>query len=233
MKRTIILLICFLTVLTNGIYVRADENILAEKSGSVNNSECNFTFVIDPGHGGIDGGAVGVSGSLEKDINLAVATFLTDLMKVMGYSAVMTRSDDQMLGEGSEGHRKLEDLRKRVDFVRDYENPLFISIHMNKFPQEYCHGLTVYYSGNDPESEALALSVKNAAVKHLQPDNKRPMKRATSALYVLDRATVPAILIECGFLSNVEEEKKLVDADYQKKLVMTLASGILEYAENK
>lgn len=233
MKRFIVLAICFLSVFTKGCFVIADENILAEKNGGVNNPAVDFTFVIDPGHGGIDGGAVGVSGSLEKDINLSVAAILSDLMRVMGYSAVMTRTDDRLLGEDTSERRKLEDLRNRVDFVKNYENALFVSIHMNKFPLEYCHGLTVYYSANDSESEALATSVKSATVKYLQPDNSRPMKKATSALYVLDRATVPAILVECGFLSNTEEEQKLLDVNYQKMLAMTLASGLSEYAESK
>lgn len=226
-------MICFLTAFAKGSNVIADENILAEKHRGVNNSDTKFTFVIDPGHGGIDGGAVGTTGSLEKDINLSVSGILSDLMVIMGYTAVMTRNDDRLLGEEGSGNRKLEDLRSRVDFVKDYENPLFVSIHMNKFPQEYCHGLTVYYSGNFEESELLALSVKESVINHLQPDNKRPMKKATSALYVLDRATVPAILIECGFLSNIEEEKKLLDDDYQKKLVMAIASGLSEFAKDK
>lgn len=233
MKRIIILLISSITVLSQGINPIADEIILAENLSGVNNQTKEFTFVIDPGHGGIDGGAVGASGSLEKDLNLSVASLLSDLMKVMGYSSVMTRTEDTLLGDDTSDHRKLEDLRTRVDFVNQYENALFVSIHMNKFPLEYCHGLTVYYSGNDAESEALALCVKDSTVKYLQPDNNRPMKKATSALYVLHRATVPAILIECGFISNTEEEQKLLDEDYRKMLVMTLASGLSQYAEKK
>ena len=213
--------------------INADENILTENENNVNNTDRNFTFVIDPGHGGIDGGAVGVSGSLEKDINLSLSIVMRDIMEVLGYDAVLTREEDVLLGEGTTGHMKLEDLRYRVEYVKQYENPLFISIHMNKFPEEYCHGLTVYYSGNDTESEVLGRSVRDEVVKQLQKDNERPMKKATSALYVLHRATVPAILIECGFLSNRDEEQKLLDENYKKKLAMTIVSGLVLYAEGK
>ncbi len=213
--------------------INADENILTENENNVNNTNRNFTFVIDPGHGGIDGGAVGVSGSLEKDINLSLSIVMRDIMEVLGYDAVLTREEDVLLGEGTTGHMKLEDLRYRVEYVKQYENPLFVSIHMNKFPEEYCHGLTVYYSGNDTESEVLGRSVRDEVVKQLQKDNERPMKKATSALYVLHRATVPAILIECGFLSNRDEEQKLLDENYKKKLAMTIVSGLVLYAEGK
>ena len=213
--------------------INADENILTENENNVNNTDRNFTFVIDPGHGGIDGGAVGVSGSLEKDINLSLSIVMRDIMEVLGYDAVLTREEDVLLGEGTTGHMKLEDLRYRVEYVKQYENPLFVSIHMNKFPEEYCHGLTVYYSGNDTESEVLGRSVRDEVVKQLQKDNERPMKKATSALYVLHRATVPAILIECGFLSNRDEEQKLLDENYKKKLAMTIVSGLVLYAEGK
>ena len=151
--------------------INADENILTENENNVNNTDRNFTFVIDPGHGGIDGGAVGVSGSLEKDINLSLSIVMRDIMEVLGYDAVLTREEDVLLGEGTTGHMKLEDLRYRVEYVKQYENPLFISIHMNKFPEEYCHGLTVYYSGNDTESEVLGRSVRDEVVKQLQKDN--------------------------------------------------------------
>lgn len=225
---------CFL-ISTASLYCKgnADENILAENTADVNNREGNFTYVIDPGHGGVDGGAQGITGSVEKDINLKVSLIMRDLFNVLGYSAVMTREEDILLGNNTEGHKKQEDLRERVDFVKKHENAIFISIHMNKFPEEYCRGLTVYYSANDPRSEALGKSVMSATLRYLQPDNKRPMKKATSSLYVLHRATVPAILIECGFLSNKEEEALLLRQDYQKKLALTLVNGIALWSQSQ
>ena len=232
MKRLFILSLCFILSVGSYIGAYADENILTENKNNVKRSDGNFTFVLDPGHGGIDGGAVGVSGTLEKDINLSVSLVLRDLLRVLGHKVVMTREEDVLLGDGEAGHKKLQDLKTRVESVKQYDDPLFVSIHMNKFPEEYCHGLTVYYSGNDSESEILARTVRDAAVKYLQPDNQRPMKKATSALYVLHRATVPAILIECGFLSNYEEAKLLSCAEYRKKLAFVIFCSLCDYISN-
>ena len=215
----------------DGVY--SDEYILAKNMSSVNKAGGEFTFVIDAGHGGVDGGAVGINGVLEKDINLSLSFILADVLRVLGYNAVRTRKSDELLGEHTKGQMKLEDLRSRVDFVKKYENSVFISIHMNKYPEEYCKGLTVYYSPNDPESEELGKSIRESTLKYLQPNNKRPMKKATSALYVLNRATVPAVLVECGFLSNTEEAELLKTESYQKKLALTIACGIAQWSENK
>ena len=122
---------CFL-ISTASLYCKsnADENILAENTADVNNREGNFTYVIDPGHGGVDGGAQGITGSVEKDINLKVSLIMRDLFNVLGYSPVMTREEDILLGNNTEGHKKQEDLRERVDFVKNHENAIFISIHI-------------------------------------------------------------------------------------------------------
>ena len=210
----------------------ADGNILTENEDKVNNPR-ELTFIIDPGHGGVDGGAVGISGTLEKDINLRMSFLISDLLYVMGYDVKMTRREDVLLGEGEKGRVKLEDLKARVDFAKGCEGAVFISIHMNKFPEEGPHGLTVYYSPNHPESERLGGLIKDANIRYLQPDNKRPMKKATTELYVLHRVQVPAVLIECGFLSNSSEEKALSDENYRKRLAMTIVSGIIEYAESQ
>ena len=197
------------------------------------NAGNKLTVIIDAGHGGLDGGASTDGGVLEKHLNLAVAKKLAALFSYTDIDVVMTRESDVMLASPDSSHKKRDDLNARLHMADNYENCIFISIHMNKFPEEYCHGLTVYYSGNDTESEVLGRSVRDEVVKQLQKDNERPMKRATSALYVLHRATVPAILIECGFLSNRDEEQKLLDENYKKKLAMTIVSGLVLYAEGK
>ena len=201
------------------------------------------TVVIDAGHGGMDGGCVSdISHSvgattptqssgkiLEKDCNLQISKILAALFRVSGYNVVMTRDTDTMLdGEGLSGSAKMRDLRARLDIARRYPDALFISIHCNKFPSPECKGLQVYYSKNHGESKTAADAVQNSVVSLLQPTNKRLTKAADSSIFVLNRATQPAILIECGFLSNEEEAKLLTDTDYQKKLALAIAIPIIE-----
>ena len=201
------------------------------------------TVVIDAGHGGMDGGcvsdvshSVGASSSaqssgriLEKDCNLQISKILAALFRVSGYNVVMTRETDVMLdGEGLAGSAKMRDLRARLDIAKQYPDALFISIHCNKFPSSECKGLQVYYSGNHEASKIFADAVQSSAVTLLQPTNKRVTKVADSSIFVLNRATQPAILIECGFLSNEEEAKLLSDPNYQKKLALAITLPIIE-----
>ena len=201
------------------------------------------TVVIDAGHGGMDGGCVSdVSYSvgttaharsmgriLEKDCNLQISKILAALFRVSGYNVVMTRETDVMLdGEGLAGSAKMRDLRARLDIAKQYPDALFISIHCNKFPSTECKGLQVYYSKNHGESKIAADAVQSSVVSLLQPTNKRVTKAADSSIFVLNRATQPAILIECGFLSNEEEAKLLADRNYQKKLALAIAIPIIE-----
>jgi len=195
------------------------------------------TVIIDAGHGGMDGGCVsdgikgtgagdvstGVGRILEKDCNLQIARVLEALFRVSGYNVVMTRSSDVMLdGEGLAGSAKMRDLRARLDIAREHPDALFISVHCNKFPSSDCKGLQVYYSKNHEYSSEAARAVQESAVSLLQPDNKRLPKAADSSIFLLHRATQPAILIECGFLSNPSEAELLSDSDYQKKLALAI-----------
>ncbi len=182
------------------------------------------TVLIDAGHGGSDGGAVSVTGTAEKTLNLETALTLASLLRLQGYRVILTRDSDVELRAEGGGTRKMQDLKGRL--LLSEANPAvpFISIHMNKFPQERYHGLQVYYSRNNPDSRTLADAVQNAVKTALQPDNNRETKPATSAIFLLDRITAPAVLIECGFLSNREEAVQLEDPDY--RLVLCLAVSV-------
>ena len=186
-----------------------------------------FTVVIDAGHGGVDGGAYGTVGEetvLEKDINLEIAKRLYFLFRAAGIPCVMTRTEDIMLGEG-----KAYDLKNRLEITKSYENPVFISIHQNKFPEEHCRGLQVYYSKNAEESETLALFIQNVCRRYTDPENEREIKRADSSIYLLDRLTCPAALVECGFLSNAGECEKLTLPEYQKQLASAVFAAAAEF----
>ena len=194
--------------------------------------------VIDAGHGGEDGGCVGAGGVCEKDLNLSVAVKVYDILTVAGVNAVMTRSDDRMLYdlygdlEDYESVKKTYDLKNRVRFARESECALFVSVHMNKFSDSSYNGLQVYYSGNASDSITAALRVQSYAKEYLQPENEREIKRAGSNIYVLHRSQMPAILVECGFLSNTAEAELLKERDYQKKLALTVSAAIMDSMAN-
>jgi len=200
------------------------------RQGSETNAvaaEEDTVVVIDAGHGGMDGGASGSDGTLEKHINLEIAEVLSELLTVSGYKTVMTRTDDVMLQtDDGKGSAKMQDLKQRLVISSKYPDSLTVSIHCNKFPMESCRGMQVYYSDSETAKKA-AQSIQSASVL-LQPYNKRAVKKADSAIYLLHRAKSPAVLVECGFLSNSEELSALKTEDYQKKLALVIFKGVTE-----
>ncbi len=185
-------------------------------------------IVIDPGHGGEDGGACSDGGICEKDINLSIALYLAEICRASGLEYRLTRSEDVMLYTDGKPTRKMQDLSNRLKLTEDGDC-VFISIHQNKFPQSSCRGAQVYYSPNDPDSEKLAAAIQNGVKNALQPDNARNIKKAGSEIYLLDRAQVPAVLVECGFLSNKNDLDLLTAKDYRKKLACVIYAAILGY----
>ena len=196
--------------------------------------ERRVLIVIDPGHGGMDGGAVGTNGALEKDINLSVAKKLYELCRIAGIDCRMTRESDCMLVDDSiKTRRKMHDLKNRVAFAEaagsDWDVTLFVSLHMNNFSQSRYSGLQVWYSKNDERSKSLAAYLQTYARTYLDSANEREIKAAGSSIYVLDRIKLPAVLIECGFLSNPEECERLCNDKYQKSLASVIFAGLVGY----
>ena len=191
-------------------------------------------IVIDAGHGGEDGGASGEDGTKEKDLNLLVAQSLADILTAAGYDVRMTRTDDRLLydlyGDLTDytGHKKTYDLRNRLRFTEEAGADLLLSIHMNKFPQPQYSGLQVYYSPNAPESRTVAEVIRNYTKLYLQPENERETKAATSSIYLLHRIQRPAVMVECGFLSNEEELSRLKDDTYRRQLALVIACAAAE-----
>lgn len=212
---------------------REDKDEVAKLADALQSEEAKYPpLVIDAGHGGEDGGAVSPSGICEKDVNLDIALTLYAIAESFGLDAVLTRSEDKLLySDRGEGSRKMQDLKNRLAVADSAGDCIFISIHQNKFPLEYCKGFQAYFSANDPESERLAEHFRSAVVEHLQSGNQREIKRADQSIYLLDRADFPAVLLECGFLSNPEDEAKLSDGDYRKKLSCVLFVAIGRYFE--
>lgn len=194
-----------------------------------------LSIVIDPGHGGEDGGTSSSEGILEKDLNLSVATILTDFCRLAGLDVMMTRTTDTQIYdlygdlEDYTGHKKMYDLRNRLRLTREKDASLFISIHMNQYPSSDCSGLQVYYSPNDSRSRDLAELLQNYNKTYLDQENTREIKRATSSIYLLKQLEIPAVLVECGFLSNAEDVAKLTNEEYQKQLSLTVFCALSEY----
>lgn len=192
-----------------------------------------ITVIVDAGHGGEDCGAIGASGIYEKDLNLTIAEILSENLREAGFTVVMTRTSDRLLyreEENIKGMRKIYDLKNRVAIANSYEKAIFISVHMNSFTDSRYSGFTTYYSSAHG-SEALAMAVQSSVVERLQNNNNRKIK-AGEGLYLLENSKNPAVLLECGFLSNPDECKRLCDKDYQKQLSFSIICGIIDYIEH-
>ena len=193
--------------------------------------------VLDAGHGGEDGGTSAADGTKEKDLNLSTALLLADLLRAGGIEVVLTRDSDRLLYDplsDYRGRKKLLDQRERLRIATETAEAhpdaevLFVSIHMNSYPSESVRGLQVWYSRNNAASGALAKSIRDSAETLLQPENKKEIKAAGDSIFLLDRITEPAVLVECGFLSTPAECERLCDPVYQQKLALVLFDAICE-----
>lgn len=187
-------------------------------------------IVIDAGHGGEDGGAISCTGKSESGYNLQIALRLNDLLQLLGYDTVMIRTTDTSVYTSGQtiSQKKVSDLKQRVRIVDRTYNALLLSIHQNTFPEEKYSGAQVFYGGTQG-SEELAKELQQELVSSLNPGSSRKAKQG-KGIYLLDKTSAPGVLIECGFLSNRQEEEKLRSPEYQKKLccvISTTAAGFL------
>lgn len=185
------------------------------------------TVVIDAGHGGRDAGTIGVDGTEEKAINLAVAQKLYDYLSVSGIRCQLVRDgDEEYYPENSD--RTRSDLYNRLDYVNSIDKAVLISIHQNHFEDGKEWGTQIWYSANTEESKVLADNILSVTKRFLQPANQRENKVSDDSYYLLYRATVPSVMVECGFMSNPEENRRLQDEQYQKDYAYCILSGICE-----
>lgn len=195
-------------------------------------------FIIDSGHGGEDGGAE-VSGILEKDLNLDVSLKLSDLCALFGCEAQLTRYDDRLLYDayGDEddytGKKKTYDLRNRLRMAEESGAELFIGVHMNKFPEAKYKGLQVYYSPNNDKSKTAAEAIRTYSRKFADPSNEREIKAAGKSIYILNRIKMPAVLVECGFISNEDERALLCSGGYQSRLSAVIFASCAEFVSRE
>ena len=221
----LVLIILLCTQLKENLKITPSQSVLSDEE---------ITVILDAGHGGEDGGAVGNGNIYEKDLNLAITLKIGEKLKSNGINVVYTRTEDILLYDRNvdyKNRKKALDLAARVQIADKTQNCIFVSIHMNSFPKTQYKGLQVYYSKNHPLSKTLASAIQTAVKNELQPDNNRKITEATSRIFLLDRIEKPAILIECGFLSNYEECRLLSTETYQNQLSEIISMEIEKYVE--
>lgn len=180
--------------------------------------------IIDAGHGGVDGGATSCTGVLESNMNLQFALKLNDLLRLLGINTKMIRTTDISVYTKGESiaAKKVSDLKQRVKIVNETENSLLISLHMNHFTDSRYHGPQVFYAPVD-QSRQLAEQMQENLNRYIDPDGKRNVKKA-DGIYLMQNIQSPGILIECGFISNPEEEARLRDDSYQRRVCAVIAA---------
>ena len=192
------------------------------------------TLIIDPGHGGDDGGAVSDDGVMEADLNLEISRKLNLLSELCGIPTIMTRSGSEIAypeDADTIAARKVADQKQRVARINAVANSVVISIHQNQYPSAAPHGAQVLY-GRVSSSDELGKAMQELLVKHIDPQNRRVAAPISEEIYLFQNISCPAVLVECGFLSNAEECSRLQDGAYQAKLALTILSAYLQYSQN-
>ncbi len=230
-KRLVCGILCLIVVAVISLF-GATESMFISDIVSATATKEPFRIIIDAGHGGFDGGAVAHDGTVEKELNLKIALKLDAVLRASGYKTVLVRSDDCSTNDPTDGERaKVSDIKNRVKLMSKYKNSIFVSIHMNKYSTTQPHGAQVFYAKTDGSKELAGLLQASVAT-YVQTDNKRVIKPSPKDIYLLNHATVPAVIVECGFLSNPSDLKNLKDDGYQLKIATALAYGIINFRKS-
>lgn len=221
-----IIFICVAMLLSLSVYVgkemKENTNILETIATPV----VGKTIIVDAGHGLPDGGAVGSTATMESDINLKIALKLKKEIEESGNKCIMTRSDENGISglvDASIRKKHIEDLKNRAKIGNESNADIFISIHLNKISEEKYNGWQTFYRKNDIQGRKLAEEIQNTIKESTQRENKRKAAKI-SGIYIIDNVNIPITIVECGFLSNLEEEKLLNTDEYQQKLALRYIS---------
>ncbi len=190
------------------------------------------TVIIDAGHGGVDGGTSSVDGTLEKDINLQIAHKLNNILQAFGIETVMTRTEDISIHDETAKtirQKKISDIKNRLSIINNTDNAVYVSLHQNHYSDSKYSGTQVFYSKNNPNSKTLAEKIRLSVVSYMQKENTREIRQSGSEIYLLNNAQAPAVMVECGFMSNADEAKILKDENYQRRLAFIIAVGITDF----
>ena len=189
------------------------------------------TIVIDAGHGKPDEGAESSSGTTEAETNLKIALKLQNLLEQSGSSVILTRSDENAIYDIDSKtlkQKKISDIHNRVKIGNESSADIFVSIHLNKIPQQQYDGWQTFYNAQSAEGQKLAVSIQNNLNDAIQKENNRVAKSIEN-VYIVKHVEIPMTIVECGFLSNPEEEKLLLEDDYQNRLAWGIYNGIIDY----
>ncbi|NDO46711.1 N-acetylmuramoyl-L-alanine amidase CwlD [Clostridium sp. MD294] len=210
-----------LMIIVSGLYFTIQKQNVVETMLPVNAK----VVILDAGHGGWDPGKTGTQGDNEKNINLQIAQKLKQYLEQGGAVVYMTRDSDEALGQ-----KKGEDMKERKRIANESEGDIFVSIHQNAFPKGSAKGAQVFYHKQSEEGKKLAEEIQKSLKKYVDNENTREIKENTN-YYILKKTELPSALVECGFLSNADEEKKLNTEEYQQKVAWAIYVGIMNYFE--
>ena len=189
------------------------------------------TIVVDAGHGVPDEGAEAADGTTEAETNLKIALKLQNLLEQSGCTVILTRSDENAIYDIDSQtlrQKKISDIRNRVKIGNESSADIFVSIHLNKIPQQQYDGWQTFYNKNSEDGRKLATSIQNNLNEAIQKENKRVASKINN-IYIINNVEIPTTIVECGFLSNPEEEKQLLDDSYQNRLAWGIYNGIINY----
>ena len=226
-RSRIMVVLVYLLVIAAFLVVSYGANLATTTVAQLIPLERNHTIVIDAGHGGVDGGATSCTGILESKFNLDISLKINDLFHLLGLKTKMIRTSDISVYTSGDSiaAKKVSDLRQRVKIVMETPNPLLISIHQNTFPDSKYSGAQVFYGA---KGESLAKELQQTLVQTINPGSNRTSKPA-DGVYLMQHIQCTGVLVECGFLSNPEEESKLRDESYQKKLCVVIGCTVAEF----
>lgn len=191
----------------------------------------NHTIILDAGHGSPDGGAVGQDGSIESELNLDIVLKLQKLLEASNCTVILTRSDENGIYESTAEtirEQKVSDMKSRADIANNSNAEMFVSIHMNKLEQTKYSGWQTFYKNKDETSKEIAENIQTSLNYFIKKENSRTIK-SISGIYLTKNVEIPLVIVECGFLSNEEENKLLQTDDYQNELAWSIYIGIMDY----
>lgn len=227
-KRIVLLASLLIVVVSIGIF---QMNLKEESIETVALPVSNKVIVLDAGHGNPDGGAVSTNGISEAEINLKIALKLQNLLEQSGATVILTRSDENGIYDADKTklkNQKVSDIKNRVKIGNSSSADIFVSIHLNKIPQSQYSGWQTFFKSGSEQGEKLATLIQENLNKTIEKENNRvPMK--LDNVYIVKNVEIPLTIVECGFLSNEEEERKLQEDDYQDKLAWGIYNGIINY----
>lgn len=232
-KKRIILMACMIFVSLYAFSFKiANEDIIGEETkATVSTPVSNKVIVVDAGHGTPDEGAESKNNVTEAQINLKIALKLQNLLEQSGSTVILTRSDENSIydaGNNSIREKKISDIHNRVKIGNESSSDIFVSIHLNEIPQQQYYGWQTFYKNGNEESKKLATCIQNNLNNSIQRENKR-VAAILNTVYIMKYVEIPIAIVECGFLSNPEEERLLQEDEYQNRLAWGIYNGINDY----